>query len=215
MTPYFRPTDFVISRYRSTRNGAKMAQDVFAARLERLHNKHSQIDLERQAAAKSMRGRYPEWVSNLGYPGSLLAAGIIGLFTVVMSRYAMFHINGVPGEDADADITMLMDGALAAAIAFVIRNALNMNCKEHLAFKAAGIWIALTCMHNLVHAYPKVWEIAFSPEWVQYTTELTEPKSIYISGMSFLIGGEQDDTSPFDERATPAAGSPKIKINRY
>ena len=70
-------------------------------------------------------------------------------------------------------------------------------------------------MHNLVHAYPKVWEIAFSPEWVQYTTELTEPKSFYISGMSFLFGGEQADTSPFDERATPAAGSPKIKINRY
>ncbi|MEP2892131.1 hypothetical protein [Tateyamaria sp.] len=188
-----------------------MSQDVFAARLARLNSAHDQLKEEQVIAAQAERGFFPEWVHNLGYPGSMLLAGVIGFLTVLMSRYVVFHLNGVPGADADADLTMLIDGALAAVIAFVLRTALKMESKEHLACKAAGIWIGLTGMHNLVHAYPTIWENAFSPEWVEYTTELTEPKSFYVAGMSFVIGGSSGN----NEDADDLAGQPQeIIINR-
>ncbi|WP_299728504.1 hypothetical protein [uncultured Tateyamaria sp.] len=189
-----------------------MSQDVFAARLERLNGKHAQHAQSIKAEAQAQRGPMPEWVRNIGYPGSLVAACLIGVLTVLLSRYVMFHLNGVPDPEADADMTMLIDGGLAAALAFVIRSALNMTSKEHLACKAAGIWIALTCMHNAVHAYPAIWATTFSPEWVERTTEMTKPRSFYISGMSFEIGGAKDATTPQDG---PAPAGKEIKINRH
>lgn len=186
-----------------------MSQDVFAARLARLDGAQSVQKEQTAQATHAPRSRFPEWVHNMGYPGSLLAAVLIGIMTVVLSRYVMFHLNGVPDPDADADITMLMDGALAMGVAFVIRNALNMTSKEHLACKAAGIWIALTCMHNLVHAYPAVWAAGYSPEWVERTTQMTKPRSFYISGISFEIGGGQGAARD------SGSGAKEIKINRY
>ena len=189
-----------------------MSQDAFAARLARLDGTHSQIKEQQQAAAKAARGPTPEWVRNMGYPGSLAGAFLIGILTGVLSRYVMFHLNGVPDPDADADLTMLIDGGLAAARAFVIRSALNMTSKEHLACKAAGIWIALTCMHNAVHAFPITWSNAFSPEWVERTVDMTEPRSFYISGVSFTLDAK---AKPDDEYSTSAPGTSEIKINRY
>lgn len=185
-------------------------QDVFAERLARLDQTHSQRMQAQTATAQAQRGSRPEWVSNLGYPASIVGACLLGLITVVMSRYVMFHLNGAPDPDADADMTMLIDGGLAFGIAFVLRNAFHMTAKEHLLAKTVGIWIALTCMHNLVHAYPTVWSHAFSPEWVTRTTDMTEPRSFFFRGMTFRIDGGETD-APED---TPA-GKPEIKINRY
>ena len=189
-----------------------MSQDVFAARLARLDGAQTQLKDSQKVAAQTARGRVPEWVRNMGYPGSLVGAFLIGILTVLLSRYVMFHLNGVPDPDADADMTMLIDGGLAAVLAFMIRSALNMTSKEHLACKAAGIWIALTGMHNAVHAFPTVWATAFSPEWVERTTEMTEPRSFYISGVSFVIGDKDEGDGASD---VPTSRSKEIKINRF
>ena len=185
-------------------------QDVFAERLARLDQTHSQRAQTQTATAQAQRGNRPDWVSNLGYPASIIGACLLGLLTVVMSRYVMFHLNGAPDPNADADMTMLIDGGLALAIAFVLRSAFHLTTKEHLAAKTVGIWIALTCMHNLVHAYPTVWSNAFSPEWVTRTTDMTEPRSFFFRGMSFKING---GTTEAADGASPA--KPEIKINRY
>ncbi|WP_299600860.1 hypothetical protein [uncultured Tateyamaria sp.] len=196
-----------------------MAQghDVFAARLARLNETHAEHEARQSASAKAARGRVPDWARNLVYPGSIVGALVVGVFTVVLSRYAMFHANGAPDPNADADLTMIMDGGLALAIAFVLRSALHLTAKEHLAAKTAGIWIALTCMHNLVHAYPNVWATAFSPEWVERTTYMTEPRSFYVRGFTFSfddMGGARNDDGSTNSEG-PSTSKPEIKINRH
>lgn len=185
-----------------------MGQDVFADRLERLGAKHEQRTVAQTQQAQATKGTRPEWVTNLGYPASIVGACILGLISVVLARYCMFHINGAPDPGADADLTMIIDGALAFGIAFVLRMAFYMSDKVHLAAKTVGIWIALTCMHNLVHDFPGVWATAFSDEWVERTTEMTEPRSFFFRGYSFELGGKM---------AADAGGSdkPEVKINRF
>ena len=183
-------------------------QDAFSERLARLGAEHSaRADMQTQQA-KAAQGSRPEWVTNLAYPGSIVGACILGLLSVVISRYCMFHITGAPDPDADPDLTMIVDGALAFGIAFVLRMAFMMTDKVHLASKTVGIWIALTCMHNLVHDYPGLWSTAFSEEWVERTTEMTEPRSFYFRGYSFLFSGAMSaqETNP---------DKPEVKINRY
>jgi len=182
-------------------------QDAFAERLNRLGETHHQRREVQTATAKAAQGTRPEWVGNLGYPGSIVGACILGLLTVVASRYIIFHVNGTPNPGDDPDITMIIDGALAFGLAFTLRTALHMKLKEHLAAKTVGIWIALTCMHNLVHAYPAAWGKAFSPAWVASVTEMTEPKSFFIRGMSFKINGQGDAEDQGNAK-------PEIKINR-
>ncbi|WP_299047931.1 hypothetical protein [uncultured Tateyamaria sp.] len=193
-------------------------QDIFAERLARLNETHAERDARQRAAAQVARGHTPDWVRNMVYPGSIVGALVVGILTVVLSRYALFHVNGAPDPNADADMTMLMDGGLALAIAFVLRSALNLKAKEHLAAKTVGIWVALTCMHNLVHAYPSAWAVAFSPEWVDRTTEMTDPKSFYVRGFTFHIGDPEaapsDTVAEAGVEAVPS-GKPEIKINRY
>lgn len=197
-----------------------MAQghDAFAERLARLNETHAERQAYQNAAAQAERGRVPDWMRNMVYPGSIVGALVVGILTVVVSRYAMFHIHGAPDPNADPDMTMLMDGGLALAIAFVLRSALHLKAKEHLAAKTVGIWVGLTCMHNLVHAYPAMWAAAFSPEWVEQTTTITEPRSLYVRGFTFHLG--EQETTPNDavadaDDASVPTGKPEIKINRY
>ncbi|MEL7166178.1 MAG: hypothetical protein AAGL96_11970 [Pseudomonadota bacterium] len=185
-----------------------MAQNAFEERLNRLAQSHgvrAEAQIE-QAAAN--RGRTPEWVRNLRYPGSVVGACALGILSVALSRYCMFHINGVPDPNGDPDMTMIVDGALAFAIAFVLRMAFLMTDKVHLISKTVGIWIALTTMHNLVHDFPDLWSAAFSPEWVEITTYMTEPRTLYIRGFSFELSGMLSSSA--DEPAKP-----EIKINRF
>lgn len=185
-----------------------MGQDVFAERLARLGAEHGQRAAVQAQQAQAARGSRPEWVSNLGYPASIVGACILGVIAVVLSRYAMFHINGAPDPGADADLTMIIDGALAFGIAFVLRMAFYMTDKIHLAAKTVGIWIALTLMHNLVHDFPGLWSTAFSEEWVERTTEMTEPRSFYFRGYSFEFAGAMSADAGTTEK-------PEIKINRF
>ncbi|MEL7093335.1 MAG: hypothetical protein AAFN94_16525 [Pseudomonadota bacterium] len=185
-----------------------MSQDVFGERLSRLAETHTiRVETQTQQAA-AKQGRTPQWLRNLGYPASIVGACLLGILAVALSRYCMFHITGVPDPNGDPDMTMIVDGALAFAIAFVLRMMFWMTDKVHLIAKTVGIWIALITMHNLVHDFPAVWSAAFSPEWVEITTRMTEPRTLYFRGLSFELAGMLSA-----ESSAPA--KPEIKINRF
>ena len=185
-----------------------MGQDVFAERLARLGAEHGQRAEVQTQQAQAARGPRPDWVTNLGYPISVLGACVLGLIAVVLARYGMYVIGGEPDPLADPDLTMVIDGALAFGIAFVLRMAFHMTDKVHLAAKTVGIWIALTCMHNLVHDYPALWAMGFSEAWVERTTSMTEPRSFYVRGYSFEFGGLMAEDADKPDK-------PEIKINRF
>ncbi|MEL7166177.1 MAG: hypothetical protein AAGL96_11965 [Pseudomonadota bacterium] len=125
--------------------------------------------------------------SSLGRALSMTSAVIIGCLAVLISRYAMFQTQGMPNGPADPGLAMIIDALFAFCIAFVIRMALDMTSRMHFSASIIGVFIALTTVHNLVHAYPDAWARAFSSEWVAHTTENTAPKSLYIRGRSFHL----------------------------
>ena len=183
-------------------------QEAFQARLSNLGAAHQARQYEQTAARDSQRQK-PQWIENLGYPASLAGAFVLGLLSVFIARYVTSHIND--GATEDPDLTLLMDGAVAFGVVFILRTALHMTSKEHILCKTVGIWVSLTMMHNLVHAYPGAFAVVYTPKWVEYVTTATEPNSIFFRGQSFYFG----DGPAYGTAQSSDTPGGKIKINRF
>lgn len=155
--------------------------EVFVERLVRLDQGYS-----RRNRLLTMRGPVPRWTLDLGRVASIIGAGIIGILSVPLSRYAMFHSQGLGNSNANPELVMAIDGVFAFCIAFfLVRMVLSVSCMAHMMAQVAGIWIALTTMHNFVHAYPEFWTQAFSAEWVERMIRTTDPGTLYLLGTGF------------------------------
>lgn len=156
--------------------------EAFVTRVERIKQRHqSRLAWHSRIFGSSAAASGTQ----LGRGLSLVSAVIIGSLAVLISRYAMFQTQGLPNGAANPGMVMIIDALFAFCIAFVIRMGLNMTSRTHFSASIIGVFIALTSVHNLVHAYPDAWAKAFSQEWVTHTTQMTEPKSLYIQGHSF------------------------------
>ncbi|MEL7093334.1 MAG: hypothetical protein AAFN94_16520 [Pseudomonadota bacterium] len=158
--------------------------EAFVNRLARLDQSHAH---RRKRYKFLVDGSGTASGSSLGRALSLTSAVLIGCLAVLISRYAMFQTQGTPNGTADPGLAMIIDALFAFCIAFVIRMTLDMTSRMHFSASIIGVFIALTTVHNLVHAYPEAWARAFSNEWVQHMTEHTTPKSLYIQGRSFHL----------------------------
>lgn len=178
-------------------------QEAFQERLEKLGVAQDMRapDVE---VTRVVKPGPPHWTENLGYPASLVGAFVAGLVSVFLARWATSHVTD--GASDNADLTLLMDATVAFGIVFILRTALHMTEKEHIACKTAGIWVSLTMMHNLVHAYPEHFAFVYTPAWVEHVTGITEPNSFYFRGYSFPFG---------DAPAQGEAETNGVKINRY
>ncbi|WP_039685040.1 hypothetical protein [Tateyamaria sp. ANG-S1] len=113
---------------------------------------------------------------DVGFAISLLAAGLIGFFSVILARYAMFHSQGLPDVSVNPNLVMAVDGFFAFFIAFFwLRMVFSMTSRLHVTAKLVGISAALVCMNMLVHGYPQIFERAFSPEWVEQARHAKGP----------------------------------------
>ncbi len=187
---------------------SKSQQAAFQNRLNRIREKQGQPPMptqaERQAALaaeaaaaipqpknKSQpRGEVspvPSVWENLGYPMSILGAFLIGMIAVFAARYARFHIMGGSMVGEDADIAMMMDGALAFGVGFVFRSFFNFESQEYITAKTFGIFAMICLMHNLVHWAPGLFAGLFDVDYVLMTLEMTEPNSILFRGVSFVL----------------------------
>ena len=125
--------------------------------------------------------------SNLGYPLSILIAGIVGALSVIASRYIRFHVLGQDPGDMDPDFALAMDAMMGGAVAFVFREMLKLQGKVQATAQMVGIGAMICLMHNFVWEYPQVFEQLFSTEWVQTVQAETSPQSIYFRGITFQI----------------------------
>lgn len=139
----------------------------------------------------------PDWKQNLRYPALLAAATVAGMFGVFVARFVRFHLTGgtLAGGEA-ADLTMVIDGAIAAMASFVVFTLLRFDGKELKAAQTLGVAIMICTMHNLVHAAPRVFDAVFSPVWTAEVIEFTEPKSILFRGVSFVLVPEKEPEQP-------------------
>ncbi|MEM9869697.1 MAG: hypothetical protein AAF822_00445 [Pseudomonadota bacterium] len=153
--------------------------EVFVERLVRLDQNHARR-MDRGADSA------PRNAMDVGRGLSIAGAGLIGFLSVPLLRLAMYHSQGLPSAAARPEFVMTIDALFAFCIAFfLVRVILSVTSRAHMTAQVVGIWIALTTLHNAVHAYPDQWGQAFSPEWVAHVVQATEPNTLYLLGRSF------------------------------
>lgn len=129
-----------------------------------------------------------DWRENIKYPLSFVGAFFIGVISVFVARFVRFTTSGGGLTGEEADLLLMMDGAMALAIGFALRMAFGIEGnKELVAAKTAGITAMAAIMHNAVHAWPAVWAAMFSPEWVDEVVMFTEPSTILLGGYAFQL----------------------------
>ncbi|AZQ68859.1 hypothetical protein EF888_18025 [Silicimonas algicola] len=166
----------------------------FQNRIERLAEKHAPA-----AAARAQVQVIPHWSENFMYPLSLIGAALVGMLAVVLSRYVRFQLLGGSLAGDDADIAMLMDGALAAGCSFMLFTVLRYGGAVHKAAQAFGIAAMILVMHNFVHWMPRAFDLTFSPKWTSEVIAMTEPNSLLFRGVSFALAPEnvaEEDAEP-------------------
>lgn len=137
--------------------------------------------------AKRKRSRTGQMLGNLFYPISLVLACGLGMLAVFASRWVRHVMVGLDNPEMDADIMLAMDFGMAAMVAFALRMMFRLESKAHMTAKTIGIAVMIATMHNGVHAYPELAAVIFSQEWVDQVTELTEPNSLLIRGVTVLM----------------------------
>ncbi|WP_095589596.1 hypothetical protein [Actibacterium ureilyticum] len=140
------------------------------------------------------------WRQNARYPLKLAGAFLFGMLAVFAARYVRFHMNGGALTGEDADLMMVLDAGMAAAVGFAMTQAFRLDGKEFQAAQTFGVAAMVATMHNAVHWAPKPFEAIFSPQWVSDVREFTEPNSILFRGVSFMLTPDTDARS----------GAPKI-----
>lgn len=175
----------------------------FQSRLNRVAEKRAPLE-----AAKPQVDVLPDWKQNVKYPAALVGSALVGMLAVFVARYVRFHLMGGSLAGEDADITMMIDGAIGAACSFLLFTALRFHGAEYKAAQTFGIFTMIVIMHNFVHAAPKTFSFIFSQEWTDEVIASTEPRSILFRGATFLLSNP-DEAAVAEEDAAPAL--PKVR----
>ena len=137
----------------------------------------------------------PDWKENIKYPATLVGASLLGMVSVFVARYARYHLTGTSLSGSDPDITMLIDGGIAAGAGFLLFSLFRFSAKEYKFAQTVGIMIMVCVMHNFVHSAPKTFGVLFSPEWTEEVIAMTEPGSILFRGVSFVVNPPAEDVA--------------------
>jgi hypothetical protein len=126
----------------------------------------------------------PRYPSN---PLLFLVALAFGFAAVVAARYgrAEYLNTGLTGETAG--VSMAMDFGAALLIALILKTVLGVKNPQFVAAQTIGAGLMVITMHNFVHLAPDIWELAFPEAWVAQVLAETEPHSILIQGISFVL----------------------------
>ncbi len=158
-----------------------------AAFEERLARLGMEPSLAASAARKHRRREKPEWLLNLTHVLSYPTAFMLGVISILLSRYVMYHMSGVPDPAQPADLREIIDISVGGIVLVAFTLAFSFKTKEHLFAKFAGLWVAQCTLHNFVHLSPDMWLTAFGYDWVEYIRSTTEPSSILFRGVSIKL----------------------------
>lgn len=122
---------------------------------------------------------------NAGFALSFPMALLAGFLGFGLERYAAFIFAGRPDPQANPDLEMVKMAATAFGIAVVATHLMGLRDRGLLVAKALGVAGGMLFFHNLVHAWPQVFEQVFSPIWVARVLAETEPQSLLWRGISF------------------------------
>ena len=146
-------------------------------------------------AAKPTVEVLPDWKANIKQPVTLIAAGLSGMLAVFIARFLRFHLMGGTLAGDNPDVTMIIDGGIAIACAFLVFHFLNIKGHSLKAAQIVGIVAMIGLMHNFVHAAPGAFGLLFSEAWTEDIVNYSEPGSIYIRGSYIVVLPSADDVA--------------------
>jgi len=154
----------------------------FHARLNRVADARAPFE-----QAKPYVSPIPDWRDTVRYPVTIIAAFLVGMLAVFVSRYIRFQVLGTGLAGDDPDIAMLIDAALAGALSFLVFGLLRAEGFAVKAVQTVGIMAMVFGMHNIVHAVPTAFSMTFSESWANEVVATTAPNSILFRGTSFVV----------------------------
>lgn len=166
-------------------------QESFQERLTRLAAEKETAEPQKKSRrVKRAEAGLPSMSENIRYPMLFVWAAVVGMIAVFLSRYIRFHLTGgsLSGGE-NADMVMMIDGAIAAGTGFALKNMLSIEDKSLQFAQTVGVVIMVLGMHNLVHMAPKAFSVIFSPEWTEEVLLTTEPKSLLFAGVTYRLAG--------------------------
>lgn len=156
--------------------------DKFKARLDRVADARAPFD-----ASKPYVSPVPDWRDTVGYPVAILGGFLVGILAVVFARYVRFQVLGSGLAGDDPDITMVIDATLAGACSFFVFALLRIDGAAVKASQTLGIVAMVIAMHNVVHAVPGLFSVAFSKSWTENVVASTKPNSVLFRGASIVV----------------------------
>ncbi|NNE88205.1 MAG: hypothetical protein HKN27_09025 [Silicimonas sp.] len=153
---------------------------------------------EPREAARQPVSVLPDWKAAFVGPVGIGLAVLVGMLSVVAVRIAFFHINGAAMIGANPNVMMAMEAAAALFASFLVFLILPYKGAMYNFLQFLGVVVMISMMHNLVHKAPGVFSLAFSPQWTQTVTTVTEPNSFFVRGQSvpFIKEPKAEKTMP-------------------
>lgn len=126
-------------------------------------------------------------IANALYPVSVMAAVGLGFVSHGIVLVARYHLTGLPDASANPDIEMVAQLMMAFALSMVLGYFVGLRAKNFTSLKSIGAALGLLFFHNVVHFYPKLFDILCSKAWVNYMVTQTEAHSMIWRGISFVF----------------------------
>ena len=148
----------------------------------------AKIDVQAQKqAAKAPKRKKDSFLRRLAYPGAFVGAFFLGGLTVFVSRYAQYHLVGIPGAagQGNQDIISLI---FAGMIILTMSVILKAKAKEVATASTIGVLIGVFIYHNLVWEFPDFFATVYGPDWVDALMKQTEPSSLFVFGTTLTLG---------------------------
>jgi hypothetical protein len=124
---------------------------------------------------------------NLAYPLSFVLAVCLGLIADAAGRLLRFGL--MPQFKPEAATEMLINAGFGLALGLLLANLCHLKTTQHRVLLVIGVLVGGMTFHNLVHAAPQIFERLFSPLWVAEVLRSTEPHSLLVRGISFVLKG--------------------------
>lgn len=140
----------------------------------------------------------PDWRAPFIIPLGIALAILMGMAAVVGVRVGMYHITGAAMVTETPNVTMAIEAATALFASLLLFFVFPFRGAQYNFFQFVGVIFMISMMHNLVHKVPGAFSLAFSPEWTETVTTVTEPNSFYVRGQSvpFVPEPKQEKVLP-------------------
>jgi len=149
----------------------------FQSRLDAIEAARGELSDQAQAMKEAARA---EWraalIDDLLTPPMLMLCFVLGAGAVFLARLAHFLHAGDQLEYQ----AVTLEALIGIAALFMIRVALFVNERKYDVALGLGFVLMLTCMHNLVWLWPRLFAAIFSRDYVVAVESVTEPGTIFL-----------------------------------